>query len=242
MRCICLTISAIEYVTTTLSFSLINPCNDSIFCNSSGSLTSPSTRTLKSSVPLISSSIKSILSRISVPGLKKLARFTSTVILYNPEKPIKTNNTPIPNTYLGYFITIVAILLINFSNGLALIIALDCLSHFFRLITDGSINELISHAHAIPTEMDTPYPTRGSRGEEVIVKNAAIVVKLVKKIGVNNDSMLDATAFLTSFSFLISRKNFVITWTPSELAIVSNIIGIDVFNIANKNLSEPVNL
>ena len=44
----------------------------------------------------------------------------------------------------------------------------------------------------------------------------------------------------TFFSFLFSRKNLVITWTPSELAIVNNMIGIVVFSIANKNLSDPV--
>ena len=65
---------------------------------------------------------------------------------------------------------------------------------------------------------------------------------LVIKIGTKRASMLEAMATSTFLFFLISRKNLVITWTPSELAIVNNMIGIVVFSIANKNLSDPVNL
>ena len=75
-----------------------------------------------------------------------------------------------------------------------------------------------------------------------MVRNAAIVVILVKNIGINNESMVDATAVLTFFPALISRKNFVTTWTPSEFAMVKRIIGIDVLSNAKRNRSDPVML
>ena len=75
-----------------------------------------------------------------------------------------------------------------------------------------------------------------------MVRNAAIVVILVKNIGINNESMVDATAVLTFFPSLISRKNFVTTWTPSEFAMVKRTIGIDVLSNAKRNRSDPVML
>ena len=47
------------------------------------------------------------------------------------------------------------------------------------LIIAGSVNELNIQAHAIPTDMQIPYPIKGSNGELIMVKNAAIVVILV---------------------------------------------------------------
>ena len=57
-----------------------------------------------------------------------------------------------------------------------------------------------------------------------IVRKAAMVVMLVKNIGTNKDRMLASMAFGTLPSFLNSRKNFVITWTPSEFAMVNNMM------------------
>ena len=75
-----------------------------------------------------------------------------------------------------------------------------------------------------------------------MVKNAAAVVTVVKNMGINNESMVVATAFLTSLLSRISLKNLATTCTPSELAIVNNIMGMDVFTMVNKKRSEPVSL
>ena len=69
--------------------------------------------------------------------------------------------------------------------------------------------------------MVNPYPTNGSKGEVVMAENAATVVMLVKKMGIRSESIVDATAFFVSLNALNSLKNFVITWTPSEFAMVN---------------------
>ena len=143
--------------------------------------------------------MKSILSLISVPGLKKLATFTSTSTLYNPKQPKRTSEIPENRTAFGYPITIELNLPINLSKILGLIIDLEFRSQFFKLISAGKKKELSSHAHAIPTEIQTPYPTKGSSGDEVIVINAAIVVILVKKIGTKRESIPFANASCTFF-------------------------------------------
>jgi hypothetical protein len=61
--------------------------------------------------------------------------------------------------------------------------------------------------------------------------NATAVVKEVKNIGRNNAFNDVETASLTFPFFRTSRKNRVIKWTPSELAMVSKTMGIDVFII-----------
>ena len=94
----------------------------------------------------------------------------------------------------------------------------------------------------IPAETVIPYPIIGSSGEEIIVKKAATVVILVKNIGTSKESMVVANACGTSPFNRISLKNFATTCTPSELAMVNRIMGIDVFIIVNKNRSDPVNL
>ena len=65
--------------------------------------------------------------------------------------------------------------------------------------------------------------------KKIIVKKAAIVVILVKNMGTNKEFMVVSTAVLTSSFSRISLKNLVTTCTPSELAIVNNIIGIDTW-------------
>ena len=150
------------------------------------------------------------------------------------------NKIPEHRTTFGHPITIDPNLPITLSKILGLIIALEFRSQFFRLIRAGRKKELSSHAHPIPTEMQIPYPTKGSRGDELIVKKAAMVVILVKKIGTKRASIPDAITLCTFFWNLSSLKNFVITCTPSELAIVSRMIGIEVFNKAKRNLSDPV--
>ena len=67
---------------------------------------------------------------------------------------------------------------------------MEFLSHVFRFITAGNSNVLNNQADAIPTEIDIPYPTSGSRGDDTIVINAAIVVMLVKNIGTSNVSIV----------------------------------------------------
>ena len=79
------------------------------------------------------------------------------------------------------------------------------------LIIAGSVNELSIQAHAIPTDMHIPYPIKGSNGELIMVKNAAIVVILVKNIGIKRDSIVYSIAIFTFFNLINSRKNFVIT-------------------------------
>ena len=207
-----------------------------------GSFMSPSTSTLKSIVPLISLSIKSMLSLISEPCLKKLATFTSTFTLNNPAMPKTTIKIPEIKTVLGDLTTSSLNFSIILSNILESVIALDFRSQSFNFIKAGNVKELSNHAQTIPTEILIPYPTRGSSGDVLKVKKAPTVVILVKKIGVRRASMLEAMALSTFLSFLISRKNLVITCTPSEFAMVSNIIGMEVLNNANKNLSDPVNL
>ena len=112
--------------------------------------------------------------------------------------------------------------------------------HFFKLITAGSSSELKNPAHVIPIDIDITYPIYGRIGEVVIIRNAEIVVTLVTKIGTKRESMVDATAFLVSFFERISLKNFETICTPSEFAIVSKIIGIEVLARVNKNLFDPV--
>ena len=88
--------------------------------------------------------------------------------------------------------------------------------------------------------MVNPYPTNGSKGDVVMAENAATVVMLVKKMGIRSESIVDATAFFVSLNALNSLKNFVITWTPSEFAMVNKMMGMDVFASVNKNLFDPV--
>ena len=101
VRCICFTTSAIEKLVDTCSSSTIKVCKVDMSLNVIGSLMSPSTRTRISTVPFISLSIKSILSRISVPGLKKLRIFTSTVTFVTPTSPTETSTKPVPRTRFG---------------------------------------------------------------------------------------------------------------------------------------------
>ena len=54
--------------------------------------------------------------------------------------------------------------------------------------------ELKKHAHRIPTEIVKPYPMSGSNGAETIVRKAATVVTLVKKIGVSKDFIVNVIA------------------------------------------------
>ena len=63
------------------------------------------------------------------------------------------------------------------------------------------------------------------------VMNATAVVKDVKNIGRNNAFYAVETASLISPILPTSLKNRVIKWTPSELAMVSKTMGIDVFII-----------
>ena len=79
------------------------------------------------------------------------------------------------------------------------------------LIIAGSVNELSIQAQAIPTDMHIPYPINGSNGELIMVKNADMVVILVKNIGTNRDSIAYSIAVFTFFNLLNSRKNFVMT-------------------------------
>ena len=108
------------------------------------------------------------------------------------------------------------------------------------MIKDGSSVELNIHAIKIPALIVIPYPINGSSGDVVIAKKAATVVILVKNIGISRESIVDATAWRLSLYTLNSLKNLVITWTPSELAMVNKMMGIDVFAKVNKNLPEPV--
>ena len=112
--------------------------------------------------------------------------------------------------------------------------------HFFKLITAGNKSELKNHAHIIPIDIDIPYPIKGCIGDVVIIRNAETVVTVVTKIGTNNESIVDATAFLVFFLTRISLKNFDTMCTPSEFAIVNRIIGIEVLARVNRNLFEPV--
>ena len=79
------------------------------------------------------------------------------------------------------------------------------------MIIAGSVNELSIQAHAIPADMHMPYPIKGSNGELIMVKNAAMVVILVKNIGIKRDSIVCSIAVFTFFNLLNSRKNFVMT-------------------------------
>ena len=51
----------------------------------------------------------------------------------------------------------------------------------------------------------------GSNGDEIMVKKAAIVVMLVKKMGISKESMVEATASRTSFFERSSLKYLVTT-------------------------------
>ena len=79
-----------------------------------------------------------------------------------------------------------------------------------------------------------------SIGANTSDRNAAAVVKLVKKIGNINESILCSIAFALSPVIRSFLKNFVKKWILSELAIVIRMIGIDVFMIEKTKRSEPV--
>ena len=231
-----------EKLVVTFSFSSIFFWRARILDKVCGFFISPSTRTLMSTVPAIFSSIKSMVSRISVPGLKNLLIFTSTTTLEIPNNPMRTIMAPTEKTYFGCVSTIFPNLLITFSNILSSVIALDFKFHFFRLITAGSINELKNQAQAIPMPIVIPYPKRGSIGDNVIVAKAAMVVTLVSNIGTRSESIVVPSAKRTSCLARNSLKNFETTCTPSELAIVKRMMGIEVLARVNRNRSEPVNL
>ena len=152
-----------------------------------------------------------MLSLISVPGLKKLATFTSTLILCIPIPPKNTISTPIEKVWTGNRVTIVLKREARFSNILGLVIEKLFGFQETMLIIAGSVNELSIHAHAIPIDMHIPYPINGSKGELIIVKNAAMVVILVINIGIKRDSIVYSIAVSTLFNLLNSRKNFVMT-------------------------------
>ena len=94
---------------------------------------------------------------------------------------------------------------------LGLVIAVESLFHFFKFITAGSNRELKNQAQAIPAPITIAYPKSGSIGDSVIVANAAIVVILVRKIGINSESIVAAIAFLESCFNLNSLKNLETT-------------------------------
>ena len=73
-----------------------------------------------------------------------------------------------------------------------------------------------------------------------MIRNAETVVTVVTKIGTNNESIVEATALRVFFLTRISLKNLETICTPSEFAIVSRIIGIEVLARVNRNLFEPV--
>ena len=99
----------------------------------------------------------------------------------------------------------------RFSNILGLVIEKLFGFQETMLIIAGSVNELSIQAHAIPTDMHIPYQINGSKGELIIVRNAAMVVILVKNIGIKRDSIVYSIAVSTLFNLLNSRKNFVMT-------------------------------
>ena len=74
-------------------------------------------------------------------------------------------------------------------------------------------------------------------GSEMCIRDSVI---LVKKMGISSESIVDATAFFVFLNILNSLKNFVITWTPSEFAMVNKMMGMDVLASVNKNLPDPV--
>ena len=152
-----------------------------------------------------------MLSLISVPGLKKLAIFTSTLIFCIPIPPNKTKIMPPEKVWTGNRVTILPKKEARLSSMLGL--AMELLSGFQEiiLIIAGSVNELSIQAQAIPTDMHIPYPINGSNGELIMVKNADMVVILVKNIGTNRDSIAYSIAVFTFFNLLNSRKNFVMT-------------------------------
>ena len=94
----------------------------------------------------------------------------------------------------------------------------------------------------MPNETATPYPINCCMGAKTIAIKAAIVVRLVKNIGSNNESIVIDNDSLTSLVIRIFLKNLVRKCTPSAFAMVSSTIGIDVLSIENRNLSDPVNL
>ena len=140
-----------------------------------------------------------------------MATFTSTLILCIPIPPKKTISNPVEKVWTGNRVTIVLKREARFSNILGLVIEELFGFQETMLIIAGSVNELSIHAHAIPTDMHIPYPTNGSKGELIIVKNAAMVVILVKNIGIKRDSIVYSIAVSTLFNLLNSRKNFVMT-------------------------------
>ena len=77
-------------------------------------------------------------------------------------------------------------------------------------------------------------------GDEIIVRNAAVVVMDVRKMGSESWFMVFESA---SFAFLCIRaflKNRVMTCTPSELAMVKRTIGMELFTKVKKKYKEPV--
>ena len=153
-----------------------------------------------------------------------------------------TINNPLENTYLGCVKTTFPNLSMAFSKTLFVAIAFVFAFQDFKLIIAGNNVELNIQANIIPALMVMPYPIRGSKGDVVMTENAATVVMLVRKIGMSNESIVEATAFRLFFNILNSLKNLVITCTPSEFAMVSKMIGMDVLAKVNRNLPEPVNL
>ena len=93
-----------------------------------------------------------------------------------------------------------------------------------------SVTESIQ-AQEIPKAIETPYPDICFIGEINIVKKAIDVVKEVRKIGSDNESSVVFIASVIFLFLLISLKKRDSIWTPSELAIVNNTIGIEVFII-----------
>jgi hypothetical protein len=75
-------------------------------------------------------------------------------------------------------------------------------------------------AQVMPMAMQTPYPVCTSKEKNKSSIKSTIVVKLVRNMGMSNDINVWVIAFFLSLNNRNFLKNFVMTWTPSELAIV----------------------
>ena len=130
--------------------------------------------------------------------------------------------------------------LITFSKKLGVDKATLEKFHFFKLINDGSKVQDNIQAHNMPNPIDIPYPVIAVIGDDVMVENAAEVVIDVRKIGIERRLRVKVIALLTSLLFFASLKNLEIICTPSEFAIVNNIIGMELFRNVKINFSDFV--
>ena len=130
--------------------------------------------------------------------------------------------------FRGWFVEKFPNLYIVDSIKLGFTIAFELGFHFKIDINAGIIVRDKTQAQPIPKASVIPYPFMPSKGEKINVKKADMVVMEVSDIGFIRLSKVLKIALLV---FLIKRsslKNLLIICTPSELAIVSNIIGIEV--------------